>query len=77
MRLAMFSAFRELVVVEWYLEESMLRRVVKAFLMAFLAVPMMLTVYALHLAYKKRVIQEISSAPLDVWMEALREVMGR
>ena len=49
MRLPMLRAFRELAIGEWYLEESMLRRVVKALLMAFLAVPMMLTVYALYL----------------------------
>ena len=54
MRLAMFSAFRELVLAEWYLEESMFRRVVKAFLMAFLAVPMMLAVHALYLVHRKR-----------------------
>ena len=76
MRLAMLCAFRELALGEWYLEKSMPKKVVKAFLMAFLAVPTMLAVHGLHLAYKKRVIREISSAPLVVWMEALREVMG-
>ena len=75
-RFPMLHAFRELAIGEWYLEKSMPKKVVKAFLMALLAVPTMLAVHGLFLAYRKRVIREISSAPVAVWMEALREVMG-
>ena len=54
MRFAMFNAFRELALAEWYLENSMPKKVAKALLMAFLAVPMMLTVHALYLVHRKR-----------------------
>ena len=53
-RFPMLHAFRELALGEWYLEKSVPKKIVKAFLMAFLAMPMMLAVYALYLLHRKR-----------------------
>ena len=67
MKFPMLRAFRELALAEWYLEESMSKKVAKALLMAFLAVPMMLTVYALYLVHRRRSI--MSRPPFKVEWE--------